>query len=69
MKDGEIISIYVTGKAFYTYMVRYIVSALILVGEDTIQLKDIDDMLTTGKKSLEFAPAPPSGLYLEKIEY
>ncbi len=68
-KDEDLVEIRITGKAFYTYMVRYIVAGLILVGEGTIPSHQIETMLATGCKTLEFAPAPPGGLYLEKIEY
>lgn len=68
-EENDYIIIEVKGKAFYTYMVRYIVAALILVGEGTLIEEYIDNMLQTGKREIEFAPAPPSGLYLEKIEY
>lgn len=68
-RSSEEIVIHIKGKAFYTYMVRYIVSALILVGEHTIDEKQISTMLKTGKKVIEFSPAPPNGLYLEKVEY
>ena len=68
-EENDYIIIEVKGKAFYTYMVRYIVASLILVGEGTLIEEYIDNMLQTGKREIEFAPAPPSGLYLEKIEY
>lgn len=69
MKEDDNISISFKGKAFYTYMVRYIVSALILVGEHVLTIEDIDYMLDTGNKRIEFSPAPPNGLYLVGIEY
>lgn len=69
MKNENIITVQITGKAFYTYMVRYIVSSLILIGSNTITTKDIEEMLLKGKRTIEFSPAPPNGLYLEKIEY
>lgn len=68
-KQEDIITITIKGKAFYTYMVRSIVSALILIGNMTLKKTDIQKMLETGKKVIEYAPAPPNGLYLEKIEY
>lgn len=59
----------IRGLAFYTYMVRNIVRALILVGENNLNRVDIETMLKEKHKIREFAPAPPNGLYLEKIEY
>lgn len=65
----NIITITISGKAFYTYMVRNIVRILILIGANKIDEKIIDEMLQKGKKQIEYSPAPPSGLYLEDIEY
>ncbi len=68
-QKDDTVTIRITGKAFYTYMVRCIVSTLILVGQTKLTKEDIIIMLETGKKVIEFAPAPPGGLYLEKLEY
>lgn len=65
----DIIEIKIKGKAFYTYMVRNIVKVLILVGNGTITLEEVNTMLQTGKKTIEYSPAPPGGLYLYKIDY
>ena len=68
-ENNNIITIEIKGQAFYTYMVRNIVSTLILVGSKKITASDIKTMLDTGKKIIEYAPAPASGLYLKKVEY
>lgn len=68
-EDGDKITVRITGKAFYTYMVRNIISSLILVGAGELKSSDIDGMLREGKKTVEYPTAPPSGLYLEKINY
>ncbi len=68
-KNDNLIEIYIKGKAFYTYMVRNIVSSLILVGNGKIKPEDIKTMLDAEKKIIEYSPAPPGGLYLYKIEY
>lgn len=68
-ENENVIAIRIKGKAFYTYMVRNIVKTLVLVGEKTIEKKDINTMLNTQKKVIEYSPAPPGGLYLENIEY
>lgn len=67
-KSG-IITIRIKGQAFYTYMVRNIVEILVLVGSGKIDEKDIETMLSTGRKALEYSPAPPGGLYLEDVQY
>lgn len=68
-KNNNIISIEIKGQAFYTYMVRNIVSTLILAGEGKIDKNTIDGMLSAEKKLIEYAPAPANGLYLKKVEY
>lgn len=67
--DGDTITIRIKGKAFYTYMVRNIVSILVLIGNGSIDASVIDEMLLSKNKVIEYAPAPPGGLYLEKLEY
>lgn len=69
LEDSNEITIYIKGKAFYTYMVRNIVAVLILVGNGTLQNKDVFEMLQTGKKVVEYSPAPARGLYLYDVEY
>ena len=68
-KENDMVYIEVSGKAFYTYMVRNIVSILIHYSEGVIELDDIKYMLNTQKKSIEYAPVPASGLYLKEILY
>ena len=68
-KNDNIITIEIKGQAFYTYMVRNIVSTIILASEQKITEKDIDYMLNNQKKVIEYSPAPQNGLYLKKIEY
>ena len=66
---GKTITIEIKGQAFYTYMVRNIVSVLILVGSHKLNNNDIQEMLNKQKKIIEYSPAPPNGLYLKKVEY
>ena len=68
-KSNDIIIIEIKGQAFYTYMVRNIVSVLILVGTKKLTKEDIIAMLVTQKKVIEYSPAPACGLYLKKVEY
>lgn len=69
MRYNNTVEITFIGKAFYTYMVRNIVSALLLAIEKKISIKDIKNMLDTGEKTYDFGPAPACGLYLTKVEY
>lgn len=68
-KDKTDVIIRIKGSAFYTYMVRNIVKVLILASNNIISEDDINCMLKTGKKIVEYSPAPPGGLYLETVEY
>lgn len=68
-KENQYIIIQIRGDHFYTYMVRNLVRILILIGSDTIKEDTIKTMLETQKKIIEYSPAPPTGLYLEKIFY
>ena len=40
-----------------------------MYNEDSIDQKTIKCMLDSGKKMVEYGPAPASGLYLKKVEY
>lgn len=68
-KDDDTIVVRVKSKAFYTYMVRNMVSILVLIGAGKLDIEDVKVMLKEKKKVIEYSPAPPGGLYLEKIEY
>lgn len=67
-KHKDILTITFVGKSFYRYMVRNLVGALMLVGEDKINKQDLEDILNL-KKVGNYITVPASGLYLEKIEY
>ena len=69
LQKRSIIYIEIKGLAFYTYMVRNIVSIMILYSENKISKKDVIDMIENQKKILEYSPAPACGLYLKEIEY
>ncbi len=59
----------VKGRNFLWMMVRKIVTALMLVGYDQIDIQDIKDLLLMRKKpSRGFQPAPANGLILWDIE-
>ena len=68
-RDGDILNIVFEGKSFYRYMVRNLVGALILVGENKINPVDIKDMIDKKKKKYNYTTVPASGLYLKEIDY
>lgn len=57
------------GTSFYRYMVRNLVGALIMVGIEKLSLSDLNNMLISGDRLVNYMTVPASGLYLEKIEY
>ena len=69
VKKDDLVIIQIKGKAFYTYMVRNIVSALTLIGLNKINKEQLYQMINKQERVIEYAPAPANGLYLKKIEY
>lgn len=57
------------GSGFLKYMVRIMIGALIMVGEEKINPSDIKSMLDSKDKSLVKITANPEGLYLKNVEY
>ena len=68
-KKENMIIIKIRGKNFLTHMVRNIVAIMILYTNKKISLNEIQDMLKGADKALDYAPAPASGLYLNKVIY
>lgn len=67
-KKKDFLTIEFEGKSFYRYMVRNMVGALINVGEDKINLHDVECMIQL-KNYVKYNTAPASGLYLVKVYY
>lgn len=63
--------IYITfkGNGFLKYQVRNMVGALIKIGENKLQPKDINTMLEKKDRRKASICAPANGLTLEKVEY
>ena len=68
-KEENVLYIEISGKSFYTYMIRNIIKILLMYGEGLVEEKTIKVMLDSGIKLIEYGPAPASGLYLKKVEY
>ena len=68
IKDN-ILTISFIGKSFYRYMVRNLVGALIIVGEEKCEPKDIKTTLEKGENTINYITAPSNGLYLKEIMY
>jgi len=68
-EDGDLILIRITGSHFLWKMVRRIVGVLVEVGRGNLDEKDIERFLTTESNEPAKFTAPPSGLFLEEINY
>lgn len=65
----NIITITFEGQNFYQYMVRNLVGALIMVGEEKIKPIALKEMLVKRQNIYHYSNAPAEGLYLIDIEY
>ncbi len=68
-RDGDRITAHVTADAFCWSMVRSLVGALLAVGEHRREPAWCSDLLTSAKRSSDFAAAPPHGLTLIGVDY
>lgn len=57
------------GLAFYRYMVRHLVGALIDVGRGKSNIKEIESMIKYPSIIKNLSVVPSDGLYLKKIKY
>ena len=68
-KEKDILSIIFVGKAFYKYMVRNLVGAMLDYNKGKVSLGDLRKMLENPEIAMQLSTAPAKGLYLEKIFY
>jgi tRNA pseudouridine38-40 synthase len=68
-KEGDEITLTVTGNGFLYNMVRIIAGTLIYVGCSKITLEGLKRALETGDRKLAGKTLPPHGLYLHSAEY
>ena len=69
VKEGEDVFVSVTGNGFLYNMVRIIVGTLVKIGKGDITEKEIELMLSDGKRSLGGATLPAKGLCLKEVCY
>jgi tRNA pseudouridine38-40 synthase len=67
--DGHLITAYVTADAFCWSMVRSLVGALLKVGEHRRSAAWCSGLLTSTRRSSDFAAAPPRGLTMVGVDY
>jgi len=68
-RKKDILVIRFTGKTFYNHMVRNMVGALLLVGQEKIKPEELNEMLIKEKNIYNYSTVPPVGLYLIDINY
>jgi tRNA pseudouridine38-40 synthase len=68
-RDGDRVTAYVTADAFCWSMVRSLVGALLAVGEHRREPGWCAGLLTSTRRSSDFAAAPPQGLTLVGVDY
>ena len=68
-RDGELITAHVTADAFCWSMVRSLVGALLAVGEHRRSPAWCAELLTSTRRSSDFAAAPARGLTLVRVDY
>ncbi len=69
VRDGDLLTAYVSADAFCWSMVRSLVGALLTVGEGRREPDWCAGLLTAGHRSSDFAVAPARGLTLIGVDY
>ena len=67
--SSGLINISFVSKSFLQQQVRSMVGCLKFVGEGKWDIKRLKKTLYLKKRSMCAPPAPPTGLYLEKVKY
>jgi tRNA pseudouridine38-40 synthase len=68
-RDGDRVTAHVTADAFCWSMVRSLVGALLAIGEHRREPGWCATLLTSTRRSSDFAAAPPQGLTLVAVDY
>lgn len=69
VRDGDLVTAFVTADAFCWSMVRSLVGALLAVGEGRREPGWLATLLDAGERSSDFAAAPARGLTLIGVDY
>ena len=68
-RNGEIVTIELTGNGFLYNMVRIIAGTLVDVGIGKIEPSDVKEILEAKDRLRAGKTLPPTGLYLVNVEY
>jgi tRNA pseudouridine38-40 synthase len=69
--DENLMVFDVVGESFLWNMVRKMITSLILVGKDELEIEDIKKLLGTTdlRENIRLQPAPANGLILREMDY
>ena len=68
-RDGDMIDITVEARSFLHHQVRSMVGSLKLVGEDKWPIGEMREALAARDRTRCGPVAPPTGLYLMRVDY
>ncbi len=68
-REGDVVSVKVSGNGFLYNMVRILVGTLIAVSEGKLSADDIPKILASRDRSRAGSTAPACGLYLNRVTY
>jgi tRNA pseudouridine38-40 synthase len=66
---GRLLTYEIAGTGFLKYMVRAVVGTLVEVGDGRRTPASLRDLLDSGNRGAAGPTAPPSGLYLVRVDY
>ena len=66
---GRLLIYEIAGTGFLKYMVRAVVGTLVEVGDGRRNASSVRDLLDSGNRAEAGPTAPPSGLYLVRVDY
>lgn len=66
---GRLLTFEIGGTGFLKYMVRTIIGTLVEVGDGRRAPESIRDLLISGNRATAGPTAPPTGLYLVRVDY
>ena len=69
VRDRERVEVRIVANAFVRHMVRNVVGELVEVGLGRRGPEDVARLLAARDRAMAPAPAPPSGLFLERVDY
>jgi len=68
-REGERLEVTIVANAFVRHMVRNLVGELVEIGLGRRPVGDLARLLAARDRTLAPAPAPPLGLFLERVDY